>query len=91
MPLTRSSRRLRVLVYLLRSRRVPEKVYVGVTTDLSTRLDQHNAGLGAAYTAKFAPWRVVVAIHFENRLKAEAFEKYLKSGSGHSFARRHFW
>ena len=78
-------------VYLLRSRRFPEKVYIGVTTDLNKRLEQHNAGLGSAYAAKYAPWSVVVTINFENRLRAEAFERYLKSGSGHSFARRHFW
>jgi hypothetical protein len=34
---------------------------------------------------------MVVAIRFENNRKAQAFEKYLKSGSGHAFAKRHFW
>ena len=24
-------------------------------------------------------------------IKADAFESYLKSGSGHAFAKRHFW
>jgi hypothetical protein len=27
----------------------------------------------------------------KNAYKTEAFEKYLKSGSGHAFAKRYFW
>jgi putative endonuclease len=79
------------VVYLLRSRNFPEKVYVGLTTDLHRRLAQHNGGAEKGYASKYAPWNVIVAIHFENRTRAEAFERYLKSGSGHSFAKRHFW
>jgi len=30
-------------------------------------------------------------IRFAEDQKADAFEKYLKSGSGHAFAKRHFW
>jgi hypothetical protein len=33
----------------------------------------------------------VVAIYFEDGRKAEAFERYLKQGSGHAFAKRHLW
>jgi hypothetical protein len=33
----------------------------------------------------------VVVIRFDDDGKAEAFERYLKSGSGHAFARRHLW
>jgi len=32
-----------------------------------------------------------VAVFFADARKAEAFEPYLKQGSGHAFARRHFW
>ena len=28
---------------------------------------------------------------FETKEKAVAFETYLKTGSGHAFAKRHFW
>jgi hypothetical protein len=38
-----------------------------------------------------APWELVVAVYFADRQKAEAFERYLKHGSGHAFAKRHFW
>lgn len=77
-------------VYLLQSLRDPLARYVGSTDDLERRLADHNAGK-SPYTAKHTPWKVVVAIYFADRSKAEAFERSLKNGSGHAFARRHFW
>lgn len=77
-------------VYLLESIPRPQKRYVGITEDLSKRLADHNAG-ASPYTRRFGPWRAVVAIRFLDDRKAEAFEQYLKSGSGHAFAKRHFW
>lgn len=76
--------------YLLESTSHPGKHYVGITHDLNKRLKEHNAGK-APHTAKFKPWKIVVAIRFADDQKSEAFEKYLKSGSGHAFAKRHFW
>jgi predicted GIY-YIG superfamily endonuclease len=77
-------------VYFLQSISGPDKRYVGITTDLNKRLKEHNTGK-SSHTTKFKPWKVVVAIRFADDLKAETFEKYLKSGSGHAFAKRHFW
>jgi len=34
---------------------------------------------------------VVTYIAFSGREQAEAFEHYLKSGSGHAFARKRLW
>jgi hypothetical protein len=42
------------------------------------------------HTAKFRPWKVETAVAFSSETKARAFEKYLKSGSGREFSRRHF-
>lgn len=33
----------------------------------------------------------VTYVAFSDELKAVNFEKYLKSGSGHAFAKRHLW
>jgi len=77
-------------VYLLQNLSYPDKRYVGLTNDLNNRLKDHNAGK-SPHTAKFKPWQVVVAIRFSDDQKAEAFETYLKSGSSHAFAKRHFW
>jgi len=76
-------------VYLLQSESDPRRRYVGITDDLTRRLKQHNLGK-SPHTSKYRPWQCVVAVRFLNARKAEAFEKYLKSGSGHAFAKRHF-
>jgi predicted GIY-YIG superfamily endonuclease len=61
-----------------------------MTDDLRQRLAAHNCG-SSPHTSKYRPWRVVVAVRFEDGQRAAAFEQYLKSGSGRAFAERHFW
>ena len=75
--------------YILRSIKNPGQRYIGSTSDLRKRLAVHNAG-GVPHTAKFRPWKVETYIAFETEERARAFEIYLKSGSGHAFAQRHF-
>ncbi|MBX3735373.1 MAG: GIY-YIG nuclease family protein [Candidatus Didemnitutus sp.] len=75
--------------YILESLSRPGERYTGSTSDLKSRLREHNAGL-SAHTAKFHPWRIVFYAAFENEPKARAFERYLKTGSGREFSRRHF-
>ena len=77
-------------VYLIRSIEQPDQKYSGVTDDLKKRLAEHNAGK-SIHTNKFKPWKLVTYIAFNDRNKAEAFEKYLKQGTGHAFAKKHFW
>jgi len=72
-------------VYLLRSRSHPEQRYVGLASDLKKRIADHNAGR-SPHTSKYAPWELAVAVYFKDPTKAEAFERYLKHGSGHAFA-----
>ncbi len=79
-----------VYVYLIESLSISGQRYVGITVDLKRRLQEHNAGK-SAHTSKYLPWRLVTYIAFSDRNKAEAFERYLKSGSGHAFAAKRFW
>jgi putative endonuclease len=76
-------------VYVLNSIEFPKEYYVGVTTSLKERLKQHNEGI-STHTAKFRPWRLVVFVGFVDEVDARKFEKYMKSGSGREFSRRHF-
>jgi putative endonuclease len=76
-------------VYILKTIRHPTRYYVGLTTNVATRLAVHNSG-GSLYTAELRPWELVATIEFSNESSAIAFEKYLKSGSGRAFAKRHF-
>ena len=77
------------IVYVLRSVRNPERHYVGLTADLSKRVDCHNAGQNA-HTATDRPWSVVVSLEFSRDEAAVRFERYLKTGSGRAFSKRHF-
>jgi predicted GIY-YIG superfamily endonuclease len=71
-------------VYILRSLKRSGRIYIGYTTDLDRRLQEHNQG-ASVYTKPFAPWEVETAITFKRQALAKAFESYLKSGSGHAF------
>lgn len=77
-------------VYLLENSSADPKRYVGITSDIQRRLSEHNAGK-SRHTAKFGPWRLVTYVAFSDGGKAAEFEHYLKSGSGHAFARKRLW
>ena len=77
-------------VYLIGSLSSNEQRYVGMTTDLKRRLQEHNDGK-SYHTSKFKPWCLVTYVAFSDRAKAESFELYLKSGSGHAFANKRLW
>ena len=55
--------------------------YVGSTTDLAARLAQHELGLGAAYTARRRPVRLVWSMEFDSVVDAFAVEKQVQSWS----------
>lgn len=76
-------------VYILRSDSNPECHYVGLTRDVENRLDWHNHG-PCGHTVEHRPWSLVVIIEFPTEQQALRFERYLKSGSGRAFAKRHF-
>ena len=76
-------------VYLIQSIPDPSRFYTGIADDFETRLQGHNSG-DSKHTAKYRPWRPAMVIRFEDDEKAQAFEQYLKSGSGRAFAQRHF-
>ncbi|TCU68262.1 GIY-YIG catalytic domain-containing protein [Bradyrhizobium sp. R2.2-H] len=77
-------------VYLLESEAFGGQRYIGLTANLKQRLADHNAGK-SPHTSKFAPWRLVIYVAFSDIAKARVFERYLKSGSGHAFAKKRLW
>ena len=74
-------------VYLLESLN-SEHFYVGVTDDLRARLMKHNAG-EVPHTSKHRPWHLRTYTAFDDEHRVLAFEKYLKSGSGRAFTKKH--
>jgi predicted GIY-YIG superfamily endonuclease len=77
------------IVYILRSVNHPDRYYTGLTDNVERRLAVHNSG-GSKHTAHLRPWVLVAAIEFTNPASALAFERYLKTGSGRAFSKRHF-
>lgn len=77
-------------VYLIKSESHPDQRYIGFTKDLKQRLVAHNSGK-SKHTAKYCPWTLVTYHAFSDKLKAQEFERYLKSGSGQAFANKRFW
>lgn len=61
-------------VYILRSLKFPEQIYVGVTTDLSKRLSDHNSGK-CKHTTKYKPWNIV---YFEESITPYSRERQIK-------------
>ena len=76
-------------VYVLQSTVDSNRHYVGLTSDIATRLAVHNSG-GSQYTARNRPWTLIVSLEFTTERSAVQFERHLKSGSGRAFAKRHF-
>jgi predicted GIY-YIG superfamily endonuclease len=76
--------------YIIESISHPGNRYIGHTSDLKQRVGEHNAGR-CPHTVKFMPWKLKIYVAFETLKQAQHFERYLKSGSGHTFADRHFW
>ena len=76
--------------YILESETTPGEFYRGHTDGLKRRVTEHNAGK-CTHTSKLRPWKVKFYAAFETLALAREFEKYLKSGSGHVFAKRHLF
>jgi len=62
--------------------------YVGCTDNLKERLVRHNKGYVPA-TKPLLPVKLISYFAFSNKYTAFNFEKYLKSGSGRAFIKRH--
>jgi len=74
-------------VYHIQSEVNPARYYVGFTTDLDRRLEEHNTGK-SIHTNKFKPWKLVSYTAFIDRERAEKFELYLKTPSGRAFSKK---
>ena len=62
--------------------------YVGCTDNLKARIERHNKGYVPA-TKPLLPVKLISYFAFSNKYTAFNFEKYLKSGSGRAFTKKH--
>ena len=62
--------------------------YVGCTDDIKERLERHNKGHVPATKSRL-PVELEFYMATPDKYKAFEFEKYLKSGSGRAFIKKH--
>jgi predicted GIY-YIG superfamily endonuclease len=74
-------------VYLIQSQK-DKTFYTGITKDLIIRIKEHNRKR-SRFTSTKIPYRLIWYCGFYDKTKAYAFEKYLKTGSGIAFYRKH--
>ncbi len=74
-------------VYVIKSQKFTDKIYIGCTNNIDERLKEHNAEKVTS-TKRYVPWELGFYIAFKNRKLAWQFEKYLKSHSGRAFMRK---
>jgi len=75
-------------VYVMKNDDIPPRYYTGLASDVGARLASHNAGQ-CPHSSKHRPWHLDLVIKFADQARAVRFERYLKSGSGCAFAKRH--
>ncbi len=75
-------------VHVLKSQR-DSTLYIGLTEDLTRRLNQHNRGHERSTKAK-RPYVVLLSEAFETREAARDREKYYKSGFGREILKASF-
>ncbi|MFA6131009.1 MAG: GIY-YIG nuclease family protein [Patescibacteria group bacterium] len=76
-------------VYIIQSMIDRDQFYTGFTDDIENRITKHNKG-DSFHTKKYRPWKLLFYSAFEEKKKALCFEKYLKTGSGIAYKRKHF-
>jgi len=62
--------------------------YIGYTKNLNKRIHEHKNG-ESSVTKGYLPIKLVWHCVFYNKQTAAKFEKYLKSGSGRAFTKKH--
>ena len=74
-------------VYILKC--ADNKPYTGCTNDLKDRIKRHTAGYVDATKSRL-PVKLESYFALNDEKIAFKFEKYLKSGSGRAFSKKHF-
>jgi len=76
-------------MYYVYSLKCKNGYYIGCTNDLKKRLYRHEKGQIAATTNRL-PIKLDFYFAIKDKYIAFEFEKYLKSGSGRAFVKKHF-
>lgn len=77
------------MFYYVYNLKCKDGFYIGCTNNLKKRIERHMKGQVAA-TRERLPVNLINYLAFNDKYKAYEFEKYLKSGSGRVFLKKHF-
>jgi len=72
-------------VYILKS--MEKLIYVGMTQDVTKRLEEHNSGK-SYYTKRGTNWKMVYSETFDSSEEARKREKYFKNTAGKEWLKR---
>ena len=67
--------------YILKSLKTGVR-YIGSTDDLKRRLQEHNDGIGGAFTKKHRPFEIVFYEAYIDYADAQKSERFYKTGYG---------
>ena len=73
--------------YILKSIK-NDKLYVGSTSDLRKRFQEHNTGKGGKYTKANRPFKLIYYEAYTNKELALKAEKFYKTGNGRAVLKR---
>ena len=72
-------------VYILKS--MEKLIYVGMTQDVTKRLEEHNSGK-SYYTKRGTNWKMVYSETFDSSEEVRKREKYFKNTAGKEWLKR---
>ncbi len=62
-----------------------DKIYVGFTSDIASRLQAHNHPKNKGYTKRYQPWELLYTEAYSEKKEAMQREQQLKSAQGRLF------
>jgi putative endonuclease len=62
-----------------------DKIYIGYSSNLESRLLSHNVYGAKGWTKKYRPWQIVYTESYETKQEAMKREKQLKTAKGREF------
>jgi putative endonuclease len=68
-------------VYVLKSKKKLDQLYIGYTTNLKERLKKHNEGLVQS-TKPYLPWKLIFYEAYQSKKDAKRREQYFKTTKG---------
>ena len=73
-------------VYVLHSKDY-DKIYIGYTSNINSRLLSHNKLATKGWTLRFRPWSLIYSEEHDTKAEAMKRERSLKSAMGRKFIR----